>query len=331
MSTLTWSLLDPSSAPAAAPARPAPADLDPETHRGLLRQDPQAYSELVRNVAAYGIYLIDRDGRVTSWNQGAQNITGFRESEIVGQPYAALFAETALREGVPPRAIGFARANQHCRDEQLRRRKSGEEFVAQTTLDAVRGDDGQILGYVEVFHDISELKRREAQLYENATRDPLTGLCNRGHWMQCSAQEVERARRFGEPLSVVKIEVDHFRRLNGQWGAEAGEQVLRLVARCCGELTRRIDVVGRIGPAEFALTLPRANKEPAFENAQRLRLKLAEQRIVGQGREFGFTASMGIAALRAQTRDLAELLRNADAALFRAQREGHNRAETWFE
>ena len=78
--------------------------------------------------------------------------------------------------------------------------------------------------------------------------------------------------------------------------------------------------------------LPRANKEPATEMAQRLRRLIAEQRVaIDGGREIAFTVSIGLASLRPTTRDLAELLRNADAALYKAKREGRNRVEVWFE
>jgi diguanylate cyclase (GGDEF)-like protein/PAS domain S-box-containing protein len=314
------------------PARDGIGELAPSRHERLLRTQPEKYSELVRSVTAFGIYLLDRDGRIKSWNQGAANLTGYSQNEVLNQPYSLLFGLQAVRDGTPTKSIAFARANRHCRDEHTWRRKSGEEFVALSTLDAVRGDDGELLGFVEVFHDVTEQKRREDRLYKRATRDALTGLFNRGHFNELAAQEIERARRFAEPLSVVLIDIDHFKKVNDTYGHETGDQALIRMARTCEESIRKIDIVGRLGGEEFALLLPRANKEPAFEMAQRLRLKLAEQRLAtGDHREFGFTASMGLATLRAQTHDLAELLRNADAALYKAKREGRNRVEVWFE
>ncbi len=98
-----------------------------------------------------------------------------------------------------------------------------------------------------------------------------------------------------------------------------------------GGYIRKIDFVGRLGGEEFALLLPRANKEPALEVAQRLRMILSERTVdIGEA-ELNFTVSVGVAALRPTTRDLPDLLRNADAALYKAKREGRNRAEAWFE
>ena len=308
------------------------ADFMPDRHENLLRRDPDKYSDMVRGVTAFGIYLIDRAGRVRSWNQGAANITGIPEGEIIGQPFSSLFAERPAREGIPQRTLEFVRANRHSRDEQRRRRGNGDDFMAQCSLDALRSESGELLGFVEVFQDVTEQKLREDQLYQRATRDALSGLFNRGHFMEQATLEIDRARRFAEPFSVIIIDIDHFKKINDTYGHEVGDKAIAVLAHTLAKDVRKIDICGRIGGEEFALALPRANKEPAMEFAQRLRRRIAEQRVViNPGKEIGFTASLGVASLRSTTRDLAELMRNADAALYRAKREGRNRVEAWFE
>lgn len=308
------------------------AELDLGAYENLLKTDPQRYAEVVREVSSFGIYLLDREGLIRSWNRGAENITGYSEAEMLGQPFHCLFTDASQREALPQRTLQFARANRHHKDEQLRRRKSGEELIALCTLDAVRADSGELASFVEVFTDITEIKRREAALYQRATRDALTGLINRGHFNEMAAQELERARRFAEPLSVALLDLDHFKRVNDTYGHEAGDTTLAHFARICQEFARKIDIVARLGGEEFVMVLPRANKEPAFEILQRLRLRLMESRITSaSGTTFGVTVSIGLAALRPHTSDLRELLRNADAALYKAKREGRNRVECWFE
>ena len=306
-------------------------ELDPGRNEGLIRSQPERYAELVRDVAGFGIYLIDREGRVQSWNLGAKNITGFEASEVIGQPFSRLFAHAALKETLPQKALGFARANRHCRDEYARIKKNGEEYYALCSLDAVREENGQIAGFVEVFHDITQQKLRENKLYKQATRDVMTGVYNRGHFTELAMQEIERAQRFSEPLSLVLMDIDFFKKVNDTYGHEVGDKTIIALAHTSAEFIRKIDFVGRIGGEEFAITLPRANKEPAFDMAQRLRIKLSELKIKAAEKEFSFTVSMGVAALRPHTKDLQELMRNADAALYKAKREGRNRVETWFE
>ena len=301
-------------------------------HEALLKSDPARYAEIVRDVSVFGIYLLDREGLIRSWNRGAENITGFTEAEMLGRPFSVLFTEAGQREGLPQRTLQFARANRHHKDEQLRLRSNGEELIALCTLDAVRQDSGELASFIEVFTDITEVKRREAALYHRATRDALTGLYNRGHFTEISAQELERARRFSEPLTVALLDLDHFKRVNDTYGHESGDIALMHFAGVCKEFARKIDTVARLGGEEFVMLLPRANKEPAFEILQRLRLRLMESRLTASnGAMFGLTVSIGLASLRSHTRDMRELLRNADAALYKAKREGRNRAECWFE
>ncbi|MEQ1440367.1 diguanylate cyclase [Fontimonas sp. SYSU GA230001] len=324
------SLYDPTHFPSAA-GGPG-FDLRPERHEQLLRNHPEKYSEMVRSVTGYGIYLIDRGGLISSWNQGAELITGYARGDVLGKHFETLFPDDSVRDGLPRRTLEFVRANRHSRDEQRRRRRSSGEFLAHSALDSVRAESGELLGFVEVFQDITEAKQREERLYERATRDPLTGVFNRGHFVEAAALEIERARRFSEPLSLLLIDIDRFKKINDTYGHDIGDRVIVALARMLVAEARKVDVVGRIGGEEFAVLLPRANKQPAAEIGQRLRRAAAAQRVaVGGGREIGFTVSLGLASLRTGTRDLAELMRNADAALYQAKREGRNRLEAWFE
>jgi diguanylate cyclase (GGDEF)-like protein/PAS domain S-box-containing protein len=306
-------------------------DYAPTRHEHLLRDDPKRYAELVSNVSAYGIYMMDADGYILSWNNGAANITGYTEREVLGMPQSKVTGEPVGTDGVLQRAMHFARLNGHCSEIQARARRNGERYFAHITLDVVRDAAGEIAGFIEVFSDITEQKAREDALYRTATRDSLTGVFTRGHFFEMANMEIDRARRFAEPLSVAMFDIDHFKAVNDTYGHAAGDKVIIALTQGIAGFIRKIDFIGRIGGEEFALLLPRANKEPALEVAQRLRLILSEQAVdIGEA-ELNFTVSVGVAALRPTTRDLPDLLRNADAALYKAKREGRNRAEAWFE
>ena len=306
-------------------------DYAPVRHEHLLRDDPGRYIELVSNVSAYGIYMMDVDGYILSWNNGAANITGFAEREVLGMPQSKVVGEPAAVEGILQRAMHFARLNNHCGEVQTRRRRNGDYFFAQVTLDVVRDAAGEITGFIEVFSDITEQKQREDALYRSATRDSLTGVFSRGHFIEMANMEIDRARRFAEPLSIAMFDIDHFKAINDTYGHAAGDKVIIALTQSIAGYIRKIDFIGRIGGEEFAVLLPRANKDPALEVARRLRLIVSEQVVdIGEA-EVSFTVSIGVAALRPTTRDLADLMRNADAALYKAKREGRNRAEAWFE
>ena len=125
----------------------------PARHEHLLRDDPARYSELVSTVSSYGIYMMDADGYILSWNSGATKITGFTEREVLGRPQAFAAGDPAGEHGFLQRALHFARLNGHCREIQSRLRRDGKRYFAQVTLDVVRDAAGTITGFVEVFSD----------------------------------------------------------------------------------------------------------------------------------------------------------------------------------
>lgn len=310
----------------------SPAVPDLKQLEALLLSDPKRYVEVVKDVLAFGIYLLDREGIIRSWNLGAAAITGFAEDEVLGKPFAWLFPDAAKADNLPAKTLQFTRNNRHHKDEQTRRRRNGGELVALCSLDAVRLDTAEISCFVEVFTDVTEQKQREAQLYLRATRDSLTGVFNRGHFTEMATLEVDRARRFAEPLSLALLDLDHFKNINDRFGHASGDEALQGFARICSEFTRKVDFIGRLGGEEFSILLPRSNKELSFELLQRLRMRVMETRLHAHtGVAYNFTVSIGLATLLPSTRDLRELMRNADASLYKAKREGRNRVEAWFE
>lgn len=314
---------------------PSLGDLRPGQQQTLLRDSPQRYVELVQSISAYGIYLLDREGRIASWNQGAENITGLNPRQAIGRRFAELFGRQAQTENLPEKTLQYVRANQHCREEQPRIKANGDAFIALTSLDSVRSASGELSGFVEVFEDITERRQREDALYKQATCDAMTQVYNRGHFNALAGQEIERARRFAEPLSVALLDIDHFKNVNDTYGHDVGDQAIIALARCCESSIRKIDFVGRLGGEEFAVLQPRASKQAAMEMANRLRQDIARIRIpLPPGhriRELSFTASIGVAELRPHTENIRELLKNADSALYQSKREGRNRVTAWFD
>lgn len=295
----------------------------------LLRLEQARRSELAQHVTAYGIYRIDPDGRIGSWNIGAERLTGLPAAAVIGKPYAILMAPESQAERVPTKALSFAREYNHVCEEHERRKADGSTFTARISLDTARDEGGQIIGFVEVFSDVTEDKARERALYQRATQDALTGVFNRGHFTELARQEIDRARRFFEPLSLAVMDVDHFKSINDRFGHAAGDEALIQLARAVTGFLRRIDVFGRIGGEEFALLLPRASLGAAEELLNQLRLHLSTQVIDLPPDRFQFTVSIGVAQLSSELPDLPSLLRSADAALYRAKHEGRNQVQAW--
>jgi len=287
--------------------------------------------ELAQYITTFGVYHLDQGGRIRSWNPGAERITGFTARDVVGQRYEQLFDVDAVSTNQPEHLLAVCRSHQRVREEQWRKRADGGRFLADISLELARDEKGgEILAFVEVFEDITERKEREEALYRQATRDPLTGVANRGHFTEVAKKEIERAKRFSEPLSIALLDIDHFKHVNDTFGHEAGDTALKAFTAAVEGDVRAIDLLGRVGGEEFALLLPRASATAAAEMLQRTRQVVSALRVsADDGRIFGFTVSGGVAELRDRTSTLTTLMRQADAALYRAKREGRNQIVIW--
>ncbi len=165
------------------------------------------------------------------------------------------------------------------------------------------------------------------ELRELATRDALTGLLNRRAFDALLAEEVDRARRLGHPLTLVTLDLDHFKTINDTHGHAAGDAVLAEAAKFFEAQVRTIDRVARIGGEEFAVLLMETRADEGLAVAQRL-VDAARARTValGAGGSLTFTASAGVAALSAEGESAAALLAAADKALYAAKHAGRDRA-----
>lgn len=153
-----------------------------------------------------------------------------------------------------------------------------------------------------------------------ATKDSLTGALMRGAWHALSQAEVDRGRRHARPLSLVAMDLDHFKHINDSLGHAAGDQALIDFVQRAGTHLRRQDLLGRLGGEEFVLLLPETGLEDATTVAERIRL--ATERATGTPR---YTVSIGVATLQPEETTISALLARADAAMYRAKHQGRNR------
>lgn len=165
------------------------------------------------------------------------------------------------------------------------------------------------------------------EMERQARTDFLTGLPNRRHFLQRAEEELVRAQRYGGGLSLIMLDVDHFKRINDTYGHAAGDAVLRALGERCRALLRTADVPGRLGGEEFAVLLPQTDRMQALDAAERLRAGLAslQVEVPEQGTLLQFTVSLGVASRGPEDTTLARLLQAADAALYAAKQTGRNR------
>ncbi|MHA7599357.1 sensor domain-containing diguanylate cyclase [Alicycliphilus sp. T452] len=170
-----------------------------------------------------------------------------------------------------------------------------------------------------------EIRSLQAQLREQALRDPLTGLFNRRQLDAALAPALRRCREQGTPLSVLLIDIDHFKRINDAHGHAAGDSVLQALARLLLRHARPQDLACRLGGEEFLLVLDGTPVAAAIERAQALRLAFEALRVQSAGGELAATLSCGVAAFPQHADQPQALLACADQALYAAKEQGRNR------
>jgi diguanylate cyclase (GGDEF)-like protein/PAS domain S-box-containing protein len=175
------------------------------------------------------------------------------------------------------------------------------------------------------FADVSEQKVLEEKLRTEATTDALTGLFNRRHFVELAEVELTRAARYGYPISVVMLDLDHFKDINDTYGHAFGDVVLHELAGVLRKHLRRGDVIGRIGGEEFAVLLPQTETTPAVATLERIRGAVETMALNGVAKSARrVTVSIGLVELR-PGETLDEVLRRADGALYKAKATGRNR------
>lgn len=222
----------------------------------------------------------------------------------------------------------LGRQGRHCAAYRL---SLGEEELGTLTFRRGRKFDAGELEQLEdlLCHLLYPLRNAVAheRALQAALRDPLTGLCNRTALGEALEQEVHRAHRYGHTLSLVMLDVDHFKQINDTHGHMAGDAALKAIAALIRETVRDTDLAFRFGGEEFVLLLNETPASGALIVAERLRQALARRPLrLSDGTELALTASLGVAELQADSNGHC-LLEAADAAMYRAKRAGRNRVE----
>jgi diguanylate cyclase (GGDEF)-like protein len=189
----------------------------------------------------------------------------------------------------------------------------------------IRNAEGGAIGSAVLLRDVTEEKRLEAQLREQSITDALTGLRNRRHFDLVLAIEFKRWQRYGQPLSVMMLDVDHFKNFNDTHGHECGDRVLSSIGSVLTSVSRPAVIPCRYGGEEMVVVMPGVTQEAGTELAESLRLKIAALIIDG----LQVTVSIGVAGVPGHVVASGEaLLKLADAALYRAKEQGRNQVRT---
>lgn len=176
-------------------------------------------------------------------------------------------------------------------------------------------------------HDLAAIAMEAIEYRQLANTDFLTGVQSRRAFKEAAGKAVALAVRHGTPLSVIVLDIDRFKSVNDTYGHAVGDVAIGSVVRACAERLRATDFAGRLGGEEFSFVLPHTDRKRALGVAEQLRQAVERLTIPAGGGELRVTASFGVSALDRETRDVEELLRKADEALYGAKASGRNRCQ----
>ena len=287
------------------------------------RQAEQELRKLSRAVeqGASGVFILDSRGRVEYVNPKFTQITGYTAEQCLGRGYRFLLPKAfdkALRRDI----WHNLRAGKEWHGELTALRKEGTAYWSVLTFAPIRDEAEAITHYVGLVEDITELKETQSHLQHLTYYDPLTGLPNRAHFLDRTAQALASAQRSGSSAAVLFLDLDRFKNINDTLGYSAGN---RLLQEAAGRLTanlRQEDTVARLTGDEFAVLLPRiGDPETPAETADRLLAVLASPFAIADTPIY-VSASIGIALFPADATDPDTLIQRADTALHEAKIQG---------
>jgi len=305
-------------------------------------EQTRSFLEHIMEGIGDGVMVIDRNYRVLAANSAAAASIGMEKQEMIGRPCHELTHKRhepcSGLDTLCPVSLIFERGEKVVKVLHTHSTAQGEEHHVEITASPVRDGEGNIFAMVETFRDIMEkssddelvklVKRlNEAQIHlkHMAITDELTGLRNRRYIIERLEEEFQRAKRTGDPLGLIMLDIDHFKRINDVHGHLFGDMVLRVIAARIKASLRKHDIVGRIGGEEFLVICPESRLEETVVVAERIRKNINIETIGDGLREIEAALSAGVTALDKYDINSERLFSRADSALYRAKEEGRNR------
>ncbi len=291
-------------------------------------QSLQQERDLVTNLidtAQVIIITLDKECYISSFNDFAQSITGYREQDVLHQPFQSLFppADWSDMEATlshlkqHPQAVAQQEARFIHQDGSIRLISWLHSSLAHANDDAV---------ILSVGMDITEQRRNEAHILWIAEHDVLTQLYNRHKFTLEFERILTYSTRFSHQGALLFLDLDQFKDINDSYGHEAGDYILIQVAQFLRRITRETDIVARLGGDEFAIILPETAEDGAITLAGKIATELHQLDLIYHQRHFRISASIGIITFPQAEMTVAELLSNADLAMYEAKAQGKN---TW--
>jgi diguanylate cyclase (GGDEF)-like protein/PAS domain S-box-containing protein len=280
-------------------------------------------ASVIFNNIGEGIFVTDKDQKIISVNEAFTTITGFTQQDVYGKSAHFLQAKKKNLKSDDELSNLIGNVNSW-QGEIWRRHKSSMDFPSWTTVSEVKNSSGELAHYVHVFMDITHFKKAQDHLGFLAYHDPLTKLPNRLLLRDRIDHSLQNALREGSEAAVLFLDLDRFKGINDTYGHAVGDGLLREVAKRIKNLVRKEDTVSRYAGDEFVVFMENI---PDSKNPAKLAQKLIDTfnaPVYIKGHRLKISTSVGISLFPQDGHNTDTLIKNADAAMYRAKKEGRN-------
>lgn len=277
----------------------------------------------VFNASSASILITDADNRIVSVNPAFAEITGYQPHEVIGNMPSMLSSGKQPNEFYREMWQSLKR-DKHWHGELWNRKKNGEIYAEQLSINVVTHKDGSVHRYVAIFSDITEKKRAEDMMWRHANYDAVTELPNRRLFFDRLDQEIKKCRRSTQSLALFFIDLDRFKEVNDTYGHEIGDRLLVESAQRLNACVRNTDTVARLGGDEFTLILTELNDTQLVETVAVNIRDTLERAFIIDNIALNISGSIGIALYPDNTTDAYDLVAKADIAMYEAKRQGRN-------
>lgn len=280
-------------------------------------------AERVIDASLEGIIITDTHNRIEFVNPAFTHLTGYQPAEVIGRTPAVLSSGRHNAQFYCAMWQDLRLHGYWC-GEIWNRRKDGELYLQRLTITAINDEAGNISHYAALFTDITQLRENEERVRRLAYYDALTGLPNRRMLEDRLEQAIRQAQRYSHSLAVIFIDLDHFKQVNVTLGHAVGDELLLKVSERIRCHLRDDDTLARLGGDEFLVLLPELTELDEATRVARQLIATVSDAFVIDGHEFRVGCSLGISLYPDDGVTPEVLVKNADAAMYRAKQQGRN-------
>lgn len=298
--------------------------------------------DILQNIDV-GLVVMDQDYKVEVWNSFMQNHSGKSPEEVLGRSIFTTFPELSeawfkhkAQSVYVLHNAAFTTWEQRpflFRFPHYRPITGTAEYMYQnSTIIPLADTKGKVDHICLIIYDVTDTavnkiaqQQANKQLQNLSRTDHLTGLFNRGYWELRLIQEFKRFDRYEQPSSLIMLDIDHFKKINDNYGHTVGDEAIRCVSKAIKDEVRDLDIAGRYGGEEFAIILTNTNGDGACVFAERLRVAIENMTVFAEGHQVKFTISLGVCELNDNLHDHRNWIERADQALYKSKEGGRNR------